>query len=80
MKVPLTEEEKMRLWVDTWKTTAVELDRIKTEELQALTEEQSARCFDDLAWPSEQLWFSPERSNSEGLVEQQRLFRNARKH
>ena len=76
----LTEKEKMRLWRDAWEVAGRELDAIKTSELQALTEESSARCFDALAWPRESLWFSPERANSEGLIEQQRLFLRARQH
>lgn len=75
-----TEKEKMRLWLDAWKVAGRELDEIKTCELRALTEESAARCFDALTWLRESLWFSPERANSEGLIEQQRLFHRARQH
>lgn len=81
MSKPKTEKELVRQYVENWKIVNEEMDRMKTEELRALTEEQAARCFDGLAWPRESLWFSPERLNSDGMIEQQRLFqRGGKKH
>lgn len=80
MSEPPTEKEKMRRWLDAWKIAGSELDEAKTSELQALTEEDSARRFDGLTWPRESLWFSREKLDSEGLIEQQRLFQRARHH
>ncbi len=75
-----TEKDKMRRWLDAWEIAGRELDEAKTCELRALTEQDAARRFDALAWPRESLWFSPERSGSEGFIEQQRFFQRARQH
>lgn len=80
MSMPEAEKERVRQWIKNWAVVAEEMDRMKTEELQALTEEGAARAFDALAWPREGLWFSPEKLNSEGLIEQQRIFHRGRKH
>jgi hypothetical protein len=69
----LSEHEQMKLWVETWKRAGVELERIRKEELRALTEEESAadlfRGFDLLELPE----YPP----TSGLVEQQRWFAKA---
>jgi hypothetical protein len=69
----LSEREQMKLWVETWKRTGVELERIRKEELRALTEEQSAAdLFDGF-----DLLELPEYPPTSGLVEQQRWFAKA---
>lgn len=68
------EHEAMRRWVETWKRAGPELERIKMEELQAITEEESAEMFCGLDIPPEFDWMPPEDFTSSGLVEQQRLF------
>lgn len=72
----MTEEERAltKRYVDIWKQTAVELDRIKCEELRAMTEAGAARVADMLCVPDENIWVRPEHANGAGLVEQQRLF------
>lgn len=78
MSTSLSEQEKTRLWLEAWKLAGDEMDAAKTRDLRALSEEDAARCFDALAWPSEGLWISPEKAGSEGLIEQQRLFSSCR--
>ena len=71
----MTEQERMRRWVETWKQAGPELDRIKEDELRAMNEESSARHFDDLALPlTSEVWRKPEQPEYNGMVEQQRLF------
>jgi hypothetical protein len=40
-----SEPEQNRAWVARGRDAAAELDRIKTEELRALTQEESGRVF-----------------------------------
>ncbi len=37
----LSEHERMRLWVETWKRAGPELERMKREELRAMSEEEA---------------------------------------
>ena len=75
----LSEKEKMRLWVDTWRWVGPELERLKREELRALTEEAALAQAETLANSvADEIWISPERAEASGLVEQQRLFRSLR--
>jgi hypothetical protein len=81
MNPPSTEKEAMRRWVETWKVAGEELDRMKWEELRAMTEADAARMLDLQEWPREvPLWRDPEREFSSGLVEQQRIFMKAPEH
>jgi hypothetical protein len=72
----VTEEEReiTKRSIDIWKQTAIELDRIKCEELRSMTEEDSAGVADQLCLPSPELWSRTDRARYSGLVEQQRLF------
>lgn len=74
------EAKSSRAWVEGWRHTAVALDRIKIEELRGLTQEQAGRIFADTAFDPDTLWISPERRDSTGLVEQQRLFMRSDEH
>jgi hypothetical protein len=56
-------------WMRQWRNAAVALEEVKRNELQALTESDSARIFVGLC---RNVKF-PERATS-GLVEQQRIF------
>jgi len=82
MAEPGSEEERalMKRWVDQWKyVTGPELERIKKEELRAMTEAeafQSARRLS--SYIEANIWIEPQRRASVGLIEQQRLFSNAR--
>ncbi len=71
----LSEKEQMRLWVENWRRVGPELERIKREELRALSEEEA---FDQAELLGEsmadEIWIDSRRSTASGLVEQQRLF------
>jgi hypothetical protein len=70
----MTEQEKMRYWVENWKRVGPELERIKREELRALTDEQAASNAESiLSTPVEQ-WLPERRRQWSGLVEQQQYF------
>lgn len=73
-------ESNTRRWVAGWKDAAKALDRVKTDELRALTDEESARMFEALTIDSDTVWISPDRRDGAGLVEQQRLFMLSNEH
>ena len=77
-----TEQQRadMRRWVDIWKETGPILERIKAEELAAMSEEEGVRAFNSLDCNLDLIWRSPERTNAEGMIEQQRLFMKAHRH
>jgi hypothetical protein len=56
-------------WMQQWRNAAVALEEVKRQELQALTESDSARIFIGLCRGVE----FPKRVTS-GLVDQQRIF------
>ena len=53
---------------------------MKREELHAMTDEDAVAAFNALDMPPKLVWRSPERANSEGLIEQQGIFNEARRH
>ncbi|MDD5200259.1 MAG: hypothetical protein PHC88_10715 [Terrimicrobiaceae bacterium] len=75
--VPKIDKEAMRRWVETWKVAGEELDRMKWDELRAMTEDDAARMLDLQHWPADELWRSPARESAEGMIEQQRIFLRA---
>ena len=71
----VTEREKVRERVRQWRTANAEMDRMRTEELRAMSEQDSARIFDMLdSGDLSEVWRRPERLASSGMVEQQRIF------
>jgi hypothetical protein len=70
--------EAARAYVKQWQVTGELLDQIKWEELRAMTEEDAVRIFENLSMHPRDGWMRPERQNSSGFVEQQRLFRRCR--
>lgn len=69
--------EQQRRLVQQWRVTGPLLEKIKTEELRAMTDEE-ARAISEMLLsivPSPHDW-RPDPCNS-GLVEQQRFFRRA---
>jgi len=74
MATPPSQKNLMRQWVENWQVVTEESERLKTQALRALTEEEAARQFNDLDCDPALLWRSPERVLSSGLIEQQRLF------
>jgi len=72
---PADELALMKRWVDTWKyITGPGLERIKKEELRALTDAQAAEDAETILSTSVEDWTPESRKTSSGLVEQQRLF------
>jgi hypothetical protein len=65
-----------RRWVETWKTAAVELERIRRQELRSL---DAYTAIALLCGPAD--YRQPPRAPrpTSGLVEQQRLFAKARR-
>ena len=74
------EERQTRDWVAAWRETAPELERIREEELRALTQEESGRWFAAMSVDTETIWIPPERRDSLGFIEQQRLFMLSHEH
>ncbi len=75
----MTEHEKMRYWVEHWKRVGPELERIKREELRALTaEEGTARALRVMDSRSRHSRKAAKLRQTSGLVEQQRIFAKAR--
>jgi len=71
----LSEKERMRLWVDTWRRVGPELERIKRNELRALSEEEGTRrAILVMDARADFEWESPRPHKLSGLIEQQRLF------
>lgn len=71
----LSEKEQMRAWVENWQRVGPELERIKKEELRAMTEKEGiSRALRVMDARVEPRWRAPERRHHSGLIEQQRLF------
>lgn len=73
-----TTPEEMKQWMAQWRSAEVALYEQKFLELQALTEEDSARIANFIMWwtPELDYWLPIWKSNSDsGLIEQQQLFR-----
>ena len=71
----LPEREQMRAWVENWKRIGPELERIKKQELRALTEEEGTqRALRVMEARIAPRWRDRKRRASSGLIEQQRLF------
>jgi hypothetical protein len=75
-----TETDLIRRWVAAWRRAGAELEEMRIDELRALTEEQSAALFDGMRFDPETIWLPEERINSDGLIEQQRLFMRSDDH
>lgn len=67
----------MRRWVAQWKETGPLLEQFKAEELAAMTDEDSVKAFNALDCDQSLVWRSPERTNANGMIEQQRHFMKA---
>jgi hypothetical protein len=74
------EKELTKRWIETWRETGPLLRKIRDEELAAMTED-GARAANDavLSMTDYEHWIAPERGESSGLVEQQRLFARLRR-
>ena len=70
--------EEMKQWMAQWRSAEIALYEQKFLELQAMTEEESARIANFIMWwtPELDYWLPIWKSNTDsGLIEQQRLFR-----
>jgi hypothetical protein len=72
--------DQKKAWMSQWRSAAVDLEKVRAEELRALSEQDSADLFNRCAIPGGDFWISPERAQSSGLVEQQRYFMRSREH
>ncbi len=64
----------MRIWVEHWKRVGPELERIKRDELRALTDAKAAAAAEAiLSFPVDDSTLES-RKTSSGLVEQQSIF------
>ncbi len=83
MPIPTTEAERalMKRWVEQWKyITGPELERLKKQEVRAMTEEEGTRRA--ILVMNSRCRHASERAQfqtSSGLVEQQRIFSKARR-
>lgn len=76
----MTEKEKILQYIRNWKVVGEELDRMKAEELRAMSEEESAvRIHDVMLMADEWLKVNIPIARECGLVEQQRIFQKCQK-
>jgi len=74
--MPLSDDEKIRAWVDAWRRAAPVLEEERRRRLRALGPEEAAAAIDALF----DLGVSLARPRATtGLVEQQRLFQKVRR-
>jgi hypothetical protein len=78
MRLAVTPEDQRR-WMDAWRLAAVALEEVKREELQAMTEEEACAASDMLLSMGPFPESGRARSETSGLVEQQRIFMRARR-
>lgn len=74
----LTEKDLIPRWVATWKIGGPELERIKRDELRALTDEDECDQAKALMASVGDFWIEPRRLDSFGLIEQQRIISKGR--
>ena len=67
-------DEQRNIWMSQWRSAAIELEKVRAQELRELSEQGSADLFNRCGIPDCDYWISPERSQASGLVEQQKLF------
>lgn len=72
--------EQKNIWMSQWRSAAVELEKMRAQELRGLSEQDSADLFNRCAIPECDYWISPERAQSSGLVEQQKFFMRSRRY
>ena len=75
----MDDKAKMKLWVETWKQVGPLLDKIRHQELRAMTDADGAAALGMLSEFALSLPDQQTRTTS-GFVEQQRLFMKLRAH
>ena len=78
--LPPMSDDKKKLWMSQWRSAAIELEKMRAQELRGLSEQDSADLFNRCAVPESDYWISPDRAQSSGLVEQQKFFMRSREH
>ncbi|HEY5036965.1 MAG TPA: hypothetical protein VII74_07540 [Chthoniobacterales bacterium] len=72
--------EEQKIWMAQWRSAEAALLEVKREELRALTNEDAVASFNALDMPPALVYRSPEREQSAGFIEQQRIFGKACNH
>lgn len=72
--------EEQKQWMAQWREAEQALLEVKREELRALTDEEAIASFNALDMPPELVFRFPDREQSLGFIEQQRLFGKVRGH
>lgn len=75
--IPSEELERLKRWVEQWRTAEPLLQEQKMRELQAMTEDDSARIANGIMWwtPELDCWLPIWKASADsGLIEQQRFF------
>jgi hypothetical protein len=65
--------EAAKLWVEHWQRVAPLLEKVRHDELRAMTDEEARRAFESLAELACEV-NDPRARSTSGFVEQQRLF------
>jgi hypothetical protein len=67
----------LKQWVETWELAGVELDKVRRQELAAMTDDDVRAAIKSVMGLTGQAWRRPEEAQTSGLIEQQRYFSNA---
>lgn len=71
----LTDQERMRIWVETWKQAGPELDRIKEDELRERSDADFAKeTHEALLLAEHRLTLNSGYERESGMIEQPHLF------
>lgn len=72
--------EEQKQWMAQWRSAEKALLEVKREELRALTDADAVASFNALDMPPEFIYRFPDREQSLGFAEQQRIFGKVRGH
>jgi hypothetical protein len=72
--------EEQKQWMAQWRLAEEGLLEVKRAELRAMTDEEAVAAFNALDMPAALVYRAPEREQSLGFIEQQRLFGKVRGH
>lgn len=70
--------EEQKQWMAQWRLAEAALLEVKREELRALTDADAIESFNALDMPPELVYRFPDREQSLGFIEQQRIFGKVR--
>ena len=69
----MADDAELHRWVATWRLAGARMDRLRRDDLAALTDEAARGAAEDMAALAALL---PAKAGDTGLVEQQRRFRS----